>query len=94
MLEKVSSSTAFQAGQVAYLRVRVLGFDRLDGREAAILRAVDKAGEFIDGEIWYYCEPRLLVPGATVVEEINRAATNVPDLSVVHAAFRVSHSSV
>ena len=93
MLEKVSSSTALRAGQVAYLRVRVLGFDRLDGREAAILRAVDKAGEFIDGEIWYYCEPRLLVPGATVVEEINRA-TNVPDLSVVQAAFRVSHSSV
>lgn len=79
MLTHGSKTTTFRRGDPAYLRLRVHGFDVLDGKEQAIVRAIDINGEFIAGEIWYYCDPSLLIAGRVVQQEIADGTIRAPE---------------
>jgi hypothetical protein len=74
MLE--TSGRRFKAGDVVYLRLRVVGFDPvLTQPEHAIVKPIDAKGEdFPDGATVYYVDEERLISGAIAVKELKDRA--------------------
>ncbi len=77
MLNNEPTVGGLKAGEIVYLRARVLGFDTdYDGMEKAVCAPCDAAGNHDDAQTWFFRERDLVKAGvlaASVQERVDAA---------------------